>query len=214
MTDIKTDQVLEKSATFILFSTDENLTRTELNKAFRVKKGRLISMKGKFWQTGNLFDKLIAIKNSIPDEGIFFNFDFDRPVTHIYIVAQRSCTTSFALLKYYDQFRGGFDVSPSALEELQDLMEDYGQVASFYEFFKATFSRLNSTANEIGKKGRGVSSTIEMMCCQLEVEFTNFAKPNLELAKEKIDLWRDQHQWTHIDTTDKAQNDIQTPLAA
>ena len=62
MSEITTDPVEEKKGTFILFSTKDKLTRTELKTAFRVKKGRLISTKGNNWQIGSLFDRLIAIK--------------------------------------------------------------------------------------------------------------------------------------------------------
>ena len=38
MSEITTDPVEEKKGTFILFSTKDKLTRTELKTAFRVKK--------------------------------------------------------------------------------------------------------------------------------------------------------------------------------
>ena len=77
----------EKSATFILFNTKEKLTITELKRAFRVKKGRLLSIKGKNCQVVNLFDQLNAIKNSISRDGKYFNFEGNKLTTHIYIVA-------------------------------------------------------------------------------------------------------------------------------
>jgi hypothetical protein len=214
MTEITTEPPVEKKATFILFSTKEKLTLTELKMAFRVKKGRLISTKGKNWQIGNLFDRLFAIKNSLPDEGEYFNFDQNKKVTHIYIVAQRSCTTSFGLLKYFDQFLGGYDTSPSALEQLQDLIEEYGEVAAFSAHGKASISHLNKVANQIVQIGLGSCSKIDNLCTQLQDEVNEFAMPNLGHAKEKINLWCEQHHWTHIDSQDKAQNDLQTQLAA
>jgi hypothetical protein len=214
MTEITTEPPVEKKATFILFSTKEKLTLTELKMAFRVKKGRLISTKGKNWQIGNLFDRLFAIKNSLPEEGEYFKFDQNKKVTHIYIVAQRSCTTSFGLLKYFDQFLGGYDTSPSALEKLQDLIEEYGEVAAFSAHGKASISHLNKVANQIVQIGLGSCSKIDNLCTQLQDEVNEFAMPNLGHAKEKINLWCEQHHWTHIDSQDKAQNDLQTQLAA
>jgi len=214
MTEITTEPPVEKKATFILFSTKEKLTLTELKMAFRVKKGRLISTKGKNWQIGNLFDRLFAIKNSLPEEGEYFKFDQNKKVTHIYIVAQRSCTASFGLLKYFDQFLGGYDTSPSALEKLQDLIEEYGEVAAFSAHGKASISHLNKVANQIVQIGLGSCSKIDNLCTQLQDEVDEFAIPNLGHAKEKINLWCEQHHWTHIDSQDTAQNDLQTQLAA
>jgi hypothetical protein len=204
----------EKNATFILFSTTDKLTRTELKKAFRVKKGRLLSTKGKNWQVGNLFDQLNAVKNSLPDEGKYFNFDGDKHVTHIYIVAQRSCTKTFGLVRYFDQFLGGYDVSPSALKQLEILLDEYRDVASFCGHGKGSISGLNVRANQIAQKGIGDSNKIQNLITQLKVEFDQFANPNLEKAKEKINLWREQHRWSDIDSQSSAQNDAQSQLAA
>ena len=214
MTEITTEPPVEKKATFILFSTKEKLTLTELKMAFRVKKGRLISTKGKNWQIGNLFDRLFAIKNSLPEEGEYFKFDQNKKVTHIYIVAQRSCTTSFGLLKYFDQFLGGYDTSPSALEKLQDLIEEYGEVAAFSVSGKSSTSHLSKIATQIVQIGIGSCSNVDNLCTQLQDEIDVLAKPNLEHTKAKINLWCEQHHWTHIDSQDKAQNDLQTQLAA
>ena len=214
MTEITADPVEEKKGTFILFSTKNKLTRTELKMAFRVKKGRLISTKGKNWQIGRLFDRLIAIKKSLPDEGKYFNFDQNKKVTHIYIVAQRSCTTSFGLLKYFDQFLGGYDTSPSALEKLQNLIMEYGNVVYFYEHGEHAISQLKQAANQIVQNGIGTSKKLDASIAQLKIEIDDLAKPNLEHTKAKIDLWCEQHNWTHIDSQDTAQNDLQTQLAA
>jgi len=214
MSEITTDPVEEKKGTFILFSTKDKLTRTELKTAFRVKKGRLIATKGKNWQIGSLFDRLIAIKNSLPDEGEYFNFDQNKKVTHIYVVAQRSCTTSFGLLKYFDQFLGGYDTSPSALEKLQNLIMEYGDVVYFCEHGEHTISQLKQAANQIVQNGIGASDKLDALITQLKIEIDDLAKPNLKHTKEKINLWCEQHHWTHIDSQDTAQNDLQTQLVA
>ena len=214
MSEITTDPVEEKKGTFILFSTKDKLTRTELKTAFRVKKGRLISTKGKNWQIGSLFDRLIAIKNSLPDEGEYFNFDQNKKVTHIYIVAQRSCTTSFGLLKYFDQFVGGYDTSPSALEQLQNLTVEYGNVAYFCEHGEHAISQLKQAANQIVQNGIGASDKLDALISQLKIEIDDLAKPNLEHTKAKINLWCEQHHWTHIDSQNEVQNDSQNQLAA
>ena len=214
MTEITADPVEEKKGTFILFSTKGKLTSTELKMAFRVKKGRLIPTKGKNSQVGILFDRLIAIKNSLPDEEKFFNFQMDKPVTHVFIVAQNSCTTTFGLLKYFDQFLGGYDVSLSSLDQLHDLIDEYGEVASFSAHGKASISHLNKVANQIVQIGLGSCLNIDNLCTQLKGEIDDLAKPNLEHTKAKIDLWCEQHHWTHIDSQDTAQNDLQTQLAA
>jgi len=208
------DQSVEKNATFILFSTANKLTRTELKKAFRVKKGSLLLTKGENWQVGNLFDQLHAIKNSIPDEGNYFNFDENKKVTHIYIIPQRSCTKTFALLKYFDQFVGGYDVSPSILNQLQVLIEEYRSVSSFCGHGKISISKIKEGINQIAQNGIAASDKIESLITQLQVEFDDFSNPNLKHAKEKINLWREQHQWSDVDSHKSAQNDSQSQMAA
>ena len=135
-------------------------------------------------------------------------------MTHIYIVAQRSCTTSFGLLKYFDQFVGGYDTSPSALEQLQNLTVEYGNVAYFCEHGEHTISQLKQAANQIVQNGIGASDKLDALITQLKIEIDDLAKPNLEHTKAKINLWCEQHHWTHIDSQDTAQSDLQTQLAA
>jgi hypothetical protein len=86
--------------------------------------------------------------------------------------------------------------------------------ASFSARGKASISHLNKVANQIVQIGLGSCLNIDNLCTQLQGEIDEFAIPNLGHAKEKINLWCEQHHWTHIDSQDTAQNDLQTQLAA
>jgi hypothetical protein len=68
--------------------------------------------------------------------------------------------------------------------------------------------------NQIVQNGIGASDKLDALITQLKIEIDDLAKPNLEHTKAKIDLWCEQHNWTHIDSHDTAQNDLQTQLAA
>jgi len=204
----------DKNGTFILFSTTAKLTSAELKKVFKVKKGKLICIKRKNRDAGYLFDKLIAINNSVPDEGKYFNFDDKKQVTHIYSVAQRSCTKSFALLKYFDQFLGGYDVNLHALNDLDELIDEYQNAASFFKQSKNDTSLIQSRAKTISQKGIVSNDKINYLIGQLQIELDEFSKFNLDHSKEMINLWRAQHQWTDIESEDKSINDSQDQLAA
>ena len=55
---------------------------------------------------------------------------------------------------------------------------------------------------------------LDASIAELKIEIDDLAKPNLEHTKAKINLWCEQHHWTHIDSQDTAQNDLQNQLAA
>lgn len=212
--EITTSGSKDKTATFILLSTDEKLTRTELKKTFRVKNGRLITIKGKYWHIGNLFDQLNAIKNSDPCRGVYLNFDSIKQVTHIYIVAQSSCTKTFGLVKYSNEFLGGYDLSQNKLEELETLLQEYREIASYCGQSKQALTQLQNNTHKVAHNGIGDSNRLQQLIKDIELEFAAFSYPNFYQALEKINSWREQHQWTDIESKGPAQNDSQGQLAA
>ena len=91
---------------------------------------------------------------------------------------------------------------------------EYGDVAYFCEDGEHAISQLKQAANQIVQNGIGTSKKLDASIAQLKIEIDDLAKPNLEHTKAKINLWCEQHHWTHIDSQDTAQNNLQTQLAA
>jgi hypothetical protein len=77
-----------------------------------------------------------------------------------------------------------------------------------------SISKIKEEINQIAQNGIAASDKIESLITQLQVEFDDFSNPNLKHAKEKINLWREQHQWSDVDSQKSAQNDSQSQMAA
>ena len=91
---------------------------------------------------------------------------------------------------------------------------EYGDVVYLYEHGEHAISQLKQPANQIVQNGISTRKKLDVSIAQLKIEIDDLAKPNLEHTKAKINLWCEQHHWTHIDSQDTAQNDLQTQLAA
>ena len=185
----------QKPVTVILFSTNRNLTRTELKKTFAVKKGKLYKARKRHDIETDVFDMLFAVRASRPAEGLFFNYESKKFVSHTYVVAYGSCIKDFALLKYGSELLGGFDVFKSEMEELQKLLEAYRAVASFCIRGKNTLNGLQQQAEIVADSHVITSSKFKELLSKSLQELNDMTNPAISLAKDKVDGWFDQHAW-------------------
>ena len=188
----------ERKATFILFSSTKKLTHLDLKKTFRVKKGKLFPIKRKHFEEGELFNKLNAVRASKPNEGMYFNFNEMNVVTHIYVVDQHTCTKDFAILKYGPELLGGFDVCPSALEELSKLLEAYREIASFCGHGRYSLDELHQRSKAITNSAIQTSSKFTDLLTEAVESFEGFTQPILSLARGKVDEWFEAHYWKDV----------------
>ena len=212
--NLNTKPTEDKHATLILFSTSQKLTRTNLKKIFRVKKGKLFQIKRKHMAEGDLFDTLNAVRFAKSEEGQYFNFDNMNPITHIYVVKQHSCTKDFALLKYGAELVGGFDVCPSQLHELAELLEAYRQVASLCGHGRHSLRGLYERSILISNTQPTKTCKFTDSLLSAVESFDDFANPIITLAKSKVDDWYESHIWQDVYSSHESKNDKLNQLAA
>ena len=163
---------------------------------------------------GKYIDFLIYEVNAPKNETPNYFFDLLKLIAYSQYPIKKSNIKYFPGDKYFDQFVGGYDVTPSILNQLQILIEEYRSVSSFCGHGKISISKIKEGLNQIAQNGIAASDKIEMLISQLQVEFEDFSNPNLKHAKEKIILWCEQHQWSDVDSQKSAQNDSQSQMAA
>ena len=82
--------------TLIFFSTKKKLTVTQLQKDFRIKKGKLFKQSMVGPQTILQVEKLYAILSArLEDENGFYDFSNQKYLTHIFATPFQTCTKSF-----------------------------------------------------------------------------------------------------------------------
>ena len=204
----------QKRVTVILFGTNRNLTRTELKKTFAVKKGKLYKTKNRDSFETDLFDRLFAVRASRPADGLFFNYGSKYFVSHIYVVAQGTCIKDFAILKYGTELLGGFDVLKSEMEEMEEHLEEYRAIASFFIQGKNSLNSLQQQTEMITDSHLITSSKFKELLSKSLQELNDMTNPAISLAKDKVDAWYEMHFWKDVYSSSKSVSDKPIPLAA
>ena len=205
---------VERPITLILFSSNRNLTRTELKKTFAVKKGKLFHARKEHASVADAFDNLFAVRASRPAEALFFNYKSKNPITHFYIVGQGTCVKEFAILKYGTQLLGGFDACTSELLEIKKLLEAYRVITLFCMEGKSSLNRLHHQVDEIIDSQLMDSTAYSNLLSKSAQELNDMTYPIICLAKDKVDEWFDKHFWKDVDLTPEAVTDKPIELSA
>ena len=198
---------VERPITVILFSSNRNLTRTELKKTFAVKKGKLFHPRKEHAFVADLFDNLFAVRASRPAEGLFYDHDSKNSVSHFYIVDQGTCKKEFAILKYDTQLLGGFDVVSSEMKAIHELMEAYRVITFFCMECRSSLNRLHDLVDEIENSQLMDLSAYSNLLSKSAQELNDVTYPIICLAKDKVDEWYDRHFWKDVDVSPKAATD-------
>ncbi len=198
---------VERPITLILFSSNRNLTRTELKKTFAVKKGKLFHARKEYASVADVFDNLFAVRESRPAEGLFFNYKSKNPITHIYIVGQGTSVKEFAILKYGTQLLGGFDACTSDLLVIKKLLEAYRVITLFWMESRSSLNRLHDLVDEIEDSQLMDLSAYSNLLSKSAQELNDVTYPIICLAKDKVDEWYDRHFWKDVDVSLKAVTD-------
>lgn len=208
----------QRPITIILFGTNRNLTRTELKKTFAVKKGKLFKNKIKSKNKQDvdivLFDRLFAVRAARPADGLFFNFESKKFVSHIYVVSQGTCIKDFAILKYGTELLGGFDVLRSELEELDEFLDAYKEIANFCIRGKNTLNSLHQQTETMTDSHHITSSKFKKLLSKSLKELEDMTYPIISLAKDKVDAWYEMHFWKDVYSSSEAVSDKPIKLAA
>ena len=191
----------ERPITLILFSSNRNLTRTELKKTFAVKKGKLFRASKEHSYVAEVFDILFAVRASRPAEGLFFNYESKNHITHFYVVDQGTCVKEFAILKYGTQLVGGFDTCRSELLEIKKLLEAYRVIAIFCIEGRSSLNRLHQQVDEIIESKLMDPTEYSNSISKTAQELNDMTYPIISLAKDKVDDWFDRHFWKNIDSS-------------
>ena len=205
---------VERPITLILFSSNRNLTRTELKKTFAVKKGKLFHVRKEHASVADVFDNLFAVRASRPAEALFFNYKSKNPITHFYIVGQGTCVKEFAILKYGTQLLGGFDACTSELLAIKKLLEAYRVITLFCMEGKSSLNRLHHQVDEIIDSQLMDSTAYSNLLSKSAQELNDMTYPIICLAKDKVDEWFDKHFWKDVDLTPEAVTDKPIELSA
>ena len=205
---------VERPITLILFSSNRNLTRTELKKTFAVKKGKLFHVRKEHASVADVFDNLFAVRASRPAEALFFNYKSKNPITHFYIVGQGTCVKEFAILKYGTQLLGGFDACTSELLAIKKLLEAYRVITLFCMEGKSSLNRLHHQVDEIIDSQLMDSTAYSNLLSKSAQELNNMTYPIICLAKDKVDEWYDRHFWKDVDGSPEAMTDKSIQLSA
>ena len=205
---------MNKEVTFILFSTQQKLTLAELKKIFRVKKGKLFKIRNDMYELGKLFEAIQLIKNSIPNDDKFFNFDGIQNVTHIYVVKSKTCTKDFAAMKFGNELIGGYDIKRSDLEILKEIRNKYVKATSKCSHAIHIIRDLKNHTLNISKANINLSIQLNQMVDLLRSSFYEFAKPDMEKWKKEIVQWHEKHRWEDIYSKAESINDPTEKLAA
>ena len=192
---------VERPITLILFSSNRNLTLTELKKTFAVKKGKLFHARKEYASVADVFGNLFAVRESRPAEGLFFNYKSKNPITHIYIVGQGTCVKEFAILKYGTQLLGGFDACTSDLLVIKKLLEAYRVITLFCMESRSSLNRLHHQNDEIANSQLMDLSAYSNLLSKSAQELNDVTYPIICLAKDKVDEWFDKHFWKDRDFT-------------
>ena len=205
---------MERPITVILFSSNRNLTRTELKMTFAVKKGKLCHVRKEHAAVADVFDNLFAVRASRPAEALFFNYKSKNPITHFYIVGQGTCVKEFAILKYGTQLLGGFDACTSELLAIKKLLEAYRVITLFCMEGKSSLNRLHHQVDEIIDSQLMDSTAYSNLLSKSAQELNDMTYPIICLAKDKVDEWFDKHFWKDVDLTPEAVTDKPIELSA
>ena len=205
---------VERPITLILFSSNRNLTRTELKNTFAVKKGKLFHVRKEHASVADVFDNLFAVRASRPAEALFFNYKSKNPITHFYIVGQGTCVKEFAILKYGTQLLGGFDACTSELLAIKKLLEAYRVITLFCMEGKSSLNRLHHQVDEIIDSQLMDSTAYSNLLSKSAQELNDMTYPIICLAKDKVDEWFDKHFWKDVDLTPEAVTDKPIELSA
>ena len=205
---------VERPITLILFSSNRNLTRTELKKTFAVKKGKLFHVRKEHASVADVFDNLFAVRASRPAEALFFNYKSKNPITHFYIVGQGTCVKEFAILKYGTQLLGGFDACTSELLAIKKLLEAYRVITLFCMEGRSSLNRLHHQVDEIEDSQLMDSTAYSNLLSKSAQELNDMTYPIICLAKDKVDEWFDKHFWKDVDLTPEAVTDKPIELSA
>ena len=205
---------VERPITVILFSSNRNLTRTELKKTFAVKKGKLFHVRKEHASVADVIDNLFAVRASRPAEALFFNYKSKNPITHFYIVGQGTCVKEFAILKYGTQLLGGFDACTSELLAIKKLLEAYRVITLFCMEGKSSLNRLHHQVDEIIDSQLMDSTAYSNLLSKSAQELNDMTYPIICLAKDKVDEWFDKHFWKDVDLTPEAVTDKPIELSA
>ena len=191
----------ERPITLILFSSNRNLTRTELKKTFAVKKGKLFRATKEHASVADVFDNLFAVRASRPAEGLFFNYKSKNPITHFYVVGQGTCVKEFAILKYGTQLLGGFDACTSELLAVKKLLEAYRVITLFCMEGRGSLNRLHHQVDEIIDSQLMDPTEYSNLISKTAQELNDMTYPIISLAKDKVDDWFDRHFWKDVDSS-------------
>ncbi len=197
----------ERPITLILFSSNRNLTRTELKKIFAVKEGKLFRAKKEHASVADVFDDLFAVRASRPAEGLFYNYKSKNPITHFYVVGQGTCVKEFAILKYGTQLLGGFDACTSELLAVKKLLEAYRVITLFCMEGRGSLNRLHHQVDEIIDSQLMDPTEYSNLITKTAQELNDMTYPIISLAKDKVDDWFDRHFWKDVDSSLETETD-------
>ena len=210
----ETTNSVERPITLILFSSNRNLTRTELNKTFAVKKGKLFQARKKHPIVADLFNNLFAVRASRPAEGLFFDHKSKNSISHCYVVDQGACVKEFAILKYGKQLLGGFDFFSSELSDIHELLEAYRVITFFCMEGRSSLNRLHHQVDKIEDSQLMDLSAYSNLLSKSAQELNEVTYPIICLAKDKVDEWYDRHFWKDVDVSPEAMTDKPIQLSA
>ena len=205
---------VERPITVILFSSNRNLTRTELKKTFAVKKGKLFHTRKEQAFVADLFDNLFAVRASRPAEGLFFDHKSKNSISHCYVVDQGACVKEFAILKYGKRLLGGFDFFSSELSDIHELLEAYRVITFFCMEGRSSLNRLHHQVDVINGSQLMDLSAYSNMLSKSAQELHDATYPIICLAKDKVDGWYDRHFWKDVDSSLEAVTDKPIELSA
>ena len=158
--------------------------------------------------------KLNLLKNSIPNDDKFFNFDGIQHVTHIYVVKSKTCTKNFAVMKFGDELIGGYDIKRSDLRILEEIRNEYVKATSKCSHAIHIIRDLKNHTSNISNSNTNLSIQLNEMVDLLRSSFYEFAKPDMEKWKKEIIQWDEKHRWEDVYYKAEAINDPTEKLAA
>ena len=198
--------------TLIFFSTKKKLTVTQLQKDFRIKKGKLFKQSMVGPQTILQVEKLYAILSArLEVKNRFYDFSNQKDLTHIFATPFQTCTKSFGWLKYPNDLIGGIDVSPTDWENLEVMLGNYASCVNAVVAKTNLTSGLMQKTLDLVKQGIANEPFPTEVSDQFFTSLNNYLDPLLANAHKAIVDWHEVHRWRDVSEINQQAATLEIP---
>ena len=166
----------------------------DLKKLLHIPDGKYYKSGGRNYHEINKLEKLLAILQDIRGE----ERDWNKTNSSDYLITVAEVHSNlFMTLKYTAQVVDGFNLTDSALKDLDTLINDYNQICSMRSDITHMWDVLNRNSTRATEKGFDDSTILNPDVIYMQNTLAGYGDSQYANASKNILDWYEAHRWKY-----------------